>query len=314
MPRGPKIQPWVRQLIVRQAIKDIDIPRIEVAQNIRRLLEGMRADVPTASTILRLISWARQKAPKPDDLWSIGASLQYGIPMEATGDLLEIWKRCIVLGRKFTVREAKWAATLRSAIDFTELLRYAAVYALEEKAADTVSMSMNTTELDLYLCFPENTPMEIKVRQEARNMGLLPQPQWLSPPLKQHEQSSLEQIWVSPALNMEGPVSKTIELHLGLIINHTEEISQDADMLYAMWLRKLSEVPGWDELSPKSKEELVRSLRAEVAAASNAAEGSAPWINRIGPITIWQPSESILQRAGFSTEAEKEMKKPRRRK
>ena len=53
-----------------------------------------------------------------DGLWSVGESAKpgYGIPADATGTMLELWRYSLEVGYPFTLRHAQWAARLHKVI------------------------------------------------------------------------------------------------------------------------------------------------------------------------------------------------------
>ena len=101
MPKGPKISPNIRRFIVWEAIDQLDKPRRVLAVE---LLDWIKENVdvrtlPELESITKIISTVRQKIPRKEDHWSVGASTIHNISAEATADLIKISKWCLVVGR-----------------------------------------------------------------------------------------------------------------------------------------------------------------------------------------------------------------------
>ena len=198
------------------------------------------------------------------------------------------------------MREARWAARLRGSVPFSRLLYAAACYAIEEQVADALAEPFDTTSLDLYmLCLPDDNIIRNKVQFDARRLGIISSSKGLMLPRE-------KQSWAEDRLNrdlmyMDLPVSKAIEKISGAYWIHEEELSDDADTLYALWLRKLSESQKWEELSTDSRDELAKRLFDEVKEIYTKAESQGvPWLNRYPEVMSWQPSSDLLEEAGVS--------------
>ncbi|MFC1902669.1 hypothetical protein ACFLX4_01185 [Chloroflexota bacterium] len=304
MPRAPKIPAHIRELIVRQAIEQLDKPRQLLATELRERIEhnAKIPSIPEINTIAKIISAARHKVPRNEDPWSVGASILHNIPDEANSDLIKIWKWCIVIGRTFNVREAKWAAKLRGAVPFSSLLYVAAYYALEEQVAEAFGKPLDTTSLDLYmLCFPDDSVIKNKIQFDARRLGLIPSRG--APPLSGEERPKVVDRLNPDLLRMDDPISKVIERLTGVYNPHVEELSDDGDALYAMWLKKLSQGQNWEQLSGDSHDEMAMRLFREVKEICDKANSEhIPLFNLYPEVMHWQPSKQLLDKAGVTIE------------
>ncbi len=86
----------------------------------------------------------------------------------ATGRLLEIYRRCLIVGQRFTIRQAIWAARLADALpqaDFSPLHSLAYRYASREKTALALDQPMDTSDLDAELAFID---MPVECRASGR--------------------------------------------------------------------------------------------------------------------------------------------------
>jgi len=258
--------------------------------------------LPELESITKIISTVRQKIPRKEDHWSVGASTIHNISAEATADLIKISKWCLVVGRDFTIREAKWADKLRGTVPFSKLLYVAASYAVEEQVAQALDEVTDTTSLDFYmLCFPDDTVMGNKVQLDSRLSGLMPKEMTTRLP-REREKGQYDRL-DPDVIRMEEPVSKVIEKLSGSYWVHEQELSEDADALYALWLRKLSEGPQWDHLSADSREEVARLLFAEVQALNKNAESHVPWMVRFTEVMSWKPPPDLLDKAGINPDS-----------
>lgn len=136
-----------------------------------------------------------------DEPWSLGVSAEYNIPPEATKDLLKIKKWCFVVGRKFTSREAQWAARLRGIVDWQDLLSMAAKYAIRERVSEVMGKApseRDTTDLDIRLMdgfdiIPASFAMNSFPYEERRQYGE-----------------------ASYSSDVDGPASELVKRHLDL--------------------------------------------------------------------------------------------------
>ena len=160
MAKGPKISSRVRRLITRVAQ---DHPRLyakEVLENVRPQLDKWRERQPGLSAAQKIMTSARKVKDPRDQPWNLALGFRFGVPAEATADLLAIWKGSIIGGTVFTVRQAIWAARLRGAISETseaghiwQLYYWASNYAADERGAEALEEEFDTTHLDWNLAF-----------------------------------------------------------------------------------------------------------------------------------------------------------------
>lgn len=119
-----------------------------------------------------------------DNPWSLGESVkpQYGIPGDATGILLELWKYSMEIGYPLTLRHAKWIARLYKLIVTAndegnhwkqiQILFFTALrYADRERVSQALKQpQFDTRDEDVNLVTPVD---EVKILQDA---GVLPLP------------------------------------------------------------------------------------------------------------------------------------------
>lgn len=129
----------------------------------KQLRDAIKEKLPSYDTVRPFC----KKWKEPDVLdkpWSLGAPDETGISCEATVDLLDVWKYCLAIGHTFTIREAKWVARIRTAIQASEniyqyrgalLFGYAHEYAIRERISKILKSHMDTHDIDSNLCFQE---------------------------------------------------------------------------------------------------------------------------------------------------------------
>ncbi len=200
--------------------------------------------------------------------WSLGASAKHNIPHDANRELIELWKWCVVVGRTFTIREAQWVVRLRGLVPYDILLANAIDYALRERACLIVKKGgiPDTADLDGRIAFKD------KEGHRAWSYGVAVRTGVVQEPVKAKKKGgelALDGINTVFAVLMEyEPAGKLVELSLGLNVykEHSNSLSTDGDMAYAMWLRRLSQGPKWGkELTRSEKENIADALYEEVA-------------------------------------------------
>jgi hypothetical protein len=289
------------------AILDADRPRVLVAREARSLLKLQKLPVPSEQTTVKLISKIRQEMPEHDELenpWSLAVSEAYGIPPEAYDCLLEIWKWSLIVGRKFTIREAKWVSKLRliRAIPFHRLLFEAACYALEERISKLLKEDFrNSASLDAQFIFSDSLAGR-KVRGDAIDTGILKVV--LPLPERQEYEKTLIQAWGHGLLLllMDKPHSLAVEVDLfGADLSQEADLQGDWGMVYALWLRRLSEGRRWANLSRERKIKYATELRREVGDLSRRAAQieSTGQIEERSSVMDWKPSNFILRGVGI---------------
>ena len=120
----PAIKPYIHEMIRREILLEQGQPperrlpvNVLADQIQRRLIEKNEKRVPRLSTLEKYISFYRSTTSL-DEPWSLGEStkLEYDIPGDATGILLELWKYSLEIGYPFTLRHARWIARLHKVI------------------------------------------------------------------------------------------------------------------------------------------------------------------------------------------------------
>jgi len=288
---------------------------------------------PGISAIDKRLRKYRERETEDDPLqaaWSLGVSTRFNIPPDANADLLRIWWWCLVVGRTFTIREAAWVAKLRGTVPPRGLLKEACTYALRERACELLNKGKTYThDLDLQLAFLRvvRDPF-YAVSRAARSTGIIPEPAIeqvrdlvSSQEVEAGREPNLESLprWQQGALAeqvvrsvtrevnfawLAVPAGTAVEYSLGFICEHSLEVSDDADMVYALWLRYLSKGSKWNNLSQVGKERIAQRLHEEVAAATQKMRGwredeTKDWLERAVGFD-WKPSKELFSEVGVA--------------
>lgn len=225
--------------------------------------------------------------------WTLGASLQYSIPSEANGDLLKISTRHSLLGRVFTIRQARWAAVLRNAVPFERLPFFARKYARRELMIG--KGIPETTDLDIQAAFHERQlqralwvidamPKSLHIPSEALNADA--------------DSISLDtEYWFI----MEEPLVVTASLlllprHVGAPYPDVE-LSETAQTVFAGWLAKATRAPGWPLLPNDVKSSIAVEIFTQVAVKQAEFDIPSPSKETKQAMRDWTPfsKETIEQ-------------------
>ncbi len=224
-----------------------------------------------------------------DEPWCLGVSVKLGISSEANADLLKIYKWCTLVGRPFTIREAKWVAQLRGVVSRTDLLRIASNYAAKERIYEMELASGNshdrfdTADLDAFISF---RPLGWEYHTGCR-LGLYPELRdWRG--MAESTPRILDLDLDSPASMVEWailPCHDKYKIELvrkpdemqKIIINDKKnqnkepyllqdagELPDQEEAVYAMWLVKMSNQPAWETLDLAKKVNVANQLHNEV--------------------------------------------------
>ena len=150
MAKGPKINNEIVCRITRIHVKQPNWSAKEVQREIQANLRGENPKVeqgwPGLSAIQKVLTVLRkmdtEKAPEVrglDSPWSVITLAEYAIPPEALRTVLNMavyFRKEEGLGRRMTIREARWAAWLSSMTDLHKLFYAIQEYAEEEKAME----------------------------------------------------------------------------------------------------------------------------------------------------------------------------------
>ena len=150
MAKGPKINDEVISQITRIHLQHPDWTAKEVQREVQANLREKNPNItqgwPGLSTVQKVIKDTRYKGTqRPPELigldspWSIITLAKYGISPEALPAVLNmaaLFRQEAGLGRRMTIREARWAAWLSSMTDLRQLFHTIQDYAEEEKAME----------------------------------------------------------------------------------------------------------------------------------------------------------------------------------
>lgn len=216
-------------------------------------LSGKKYPLPTERTIRNILARAGSiRLEEVDSPWSLGASASHDIPAEASGDLLKIWKWCLIVGRPFTIREAKWVGRLRSTARPENLLFMASLYAIQERMSKG-NQQFNSSHLDSWLVFGQS---EVWIYRSLQALGII---QGI------FRGDKPEEFYGNPWLDWIGEPGKSIEGLLNISPKHVQILTKEADVVYAIWLRLLGQGSRWQSLTSEAKNSLAQRLHNEVA-------------------------------------------------
>ena len=131
------------------------LKREKVLENLTTYLTKHRPGwrIPADATLLNEISKTRNKPDPEGAPWCLGAKLD--IPNEALPAVLQAWKESKLDGSLFTIREARWCATLSAFIKDSWTLRsWAWGYANREWACKLLELDFDTSDFDTILTTP----------------------------------------------------------------------------------------------------------------------------------------------------------------
>jgi hypothetical protein len=162
MSSGPKIPDNLRNWITQQAQLHskwtVSKIQSEMASWIR--VNHPSYAVPQYDAVQKAARKARNVKSPLEELWSLGIGESFGISADATADLLAIWRRSIIGGTTFTIRQAIWAARIRGAVQVLppknrveEIYGWAAAYAANHRVAEVLGKPIDTSFLDSNLAF-----------------------------------------------------------------------------------------------------------------------------------------------------------------
>lgn len=321
MAKGPIITEYAK-MVISEICEDHPNWRAKDVQ--REANRKLQSKAPKLNAVQKIMQQRRKIAEGVDTNldapWSLGLSAIYRIPSEANPELIEVWKWCFVVGLTFTVREARWVARLREIVPYEYLYVFAVVYARREKACQLLGFPATLApELDFQVAF-----------HQSRRLGGTPKLEdiWLSMTAKElgtwdrtiprllYDHISDSDHWDKEYFaNRLHPASQAVEMYLDLGPQKTKAISENADMIYAMWLRLFSQCPKWKRISEISKMDIAERLYEEVAAKDMEYEdlleiyrrGEEPpgwrkgWsLALLDAVKSWIPSQELQDEVGLS--------------
>jgi len=223
---------------------------------VAKFLKLSERDNPSLRSYEDKISYFRERLRIKNPLdapWSIAASLKYGISPEATADLINVWKYCLAIGHTFTIREAKWVALIRTAIQTSRnvyqyrgalLFGYANEYAIRERISEILSSPMDTRDIDGNLCFQERDWDWVVFRA----IGMIPRltTKYYNKELSEY---NLFSIYINAASYIAE--QNMPEVDPNRIISLASELSEKQAYMFAALLSYLSKGPLWREISTR---------------------------------------------------------------
>ena len=164
MSRGKNVSWKVQQKIGEVAERNLSLKHFEIRDEVARIFEGEDEYIPGPDAIGKIARKARNFKEHEDQDWSIGAS-GYAVSPEALPTVLAVWRRCVIKGSRFTVRQAKWVGRLRDLKlsnagedHIEELYVWSGLYAGREKVNLALSKPekqprLDTSDMDALLAF-----------------------------------------------------------------------------------------------------------------------------------------------------------------
>jgi len=306
MSRGPKVSKDDQVTIAEILIEYPKLPAKEVQREANRRLHDKG---PGLSYIQKFMAERRKKANKdtsPDAPWSLGLSAIYQIPPEANQDLLKVWKWCTVVGMTFTIREAQWVARLRALFPFERLYSHAILYARRERACQFLGWDTKiiTTDLDIDILFPTHVAklpqltalwMSSTAKRLARGIYYSEDEETL---LTKHEQDFREKEYFAWETNF--PASRVVQLYLAVLPKHNQKLSENADIIYTLWLRLFGNGVKWKRMDEETKNIIAQQLYEEVAQAEKEINDLTEADTDVYiKYRAWMPSEKLLHKVGI---------------
>lgn len=297
MAKAPYISNAVKTLVTQEALNYRNKPRRALVTELTDLVSRMGERVPSEENLERMISWARNHAPHPEDApWALAASIKHGIPTEATPTVLRIWKLCLVRGEPLSIREAKWIAWLQTIRKDTEnLLVWSRAYALRERACEALGKPCDTSDLDAALIMGQ---WELAT---ARLVGTIKPFQIELGPAPYYTHTEDIEFADSSVLNLAGQTESTFMLSKGLddpgevekAESELEDLqplghrlhTEQARWVYVHWLLHLSKGPKIKRLKVRDRLDIILGLREWVE--------EHPWANVRTTIDIFPIGESF---------------------
>jgi len=290
MPRGVKLTPHVENLILRACIEHrewISKPKKIQEWVIANLHESEKVwggpNWPGIDVIKdRLRKKIRPKlenippeSKRLDEPWSIGASVEHGIPPEASKDLFDIWRFSLALDRPISIRQAKWIVYIRNLFyqDISTgnrysdkvsrnlwLIRQSWLYSILERVAGIEEKHFDTTDLDAASFMPNWE------RATALKLGKVSSIDYPQDALAKLEKQGVSLTSPSVSVNsVEQAVWHDVRSEpppqLALMgSGATDEVlPEEDDLVCAYWLMYLSKGPRWNDLPPSP--EVTRELQ-----------------------------------------------------
>jgi len=287
--RGPKIPVKTRGIINEAALLLPNIDREELAKFLRKYLADEGLMTPSLETVKRMISAARNSDTNEDQAWSLSTSAKYGIPDELNGDLFQILKGCLIIGRTLTIREAKWIARLKEVVPPENLLYHAVQYSIRERACLVSEIANDTADLDAELVFGKYDSKTSFFA--AINTGIIEKPKHIIEKTQELIIISPENMFNTNNVSNADRIIESIVLKpVGLDFKHDDDLSEDGKTAYALWLRHLCKGTQWINLTIDRKRKIAMDLRKEIAATKNL-----PYWEHVD----WEPSRKILKEVGL---------------
>ena len=321
MAKGPIITDEVRLLISEVHIAHPHWLAKDVQHEVNVRMRGKGPRISAIQKQLTTVRKASASVSKSLEApWSIAVSADYGIPLETNEVLMKIWKWCAVVGMTLTIREAQWVARLRGVTTDDLLYSLAVSYARREHVCQLLGREeIYTADLDIVSVFPMTnvmwSPYDTEVRWAFLEtwrvvIGISYSTDDLA--LFDKHAAELDSWNKSTFAYMNIPAGQTVEKYLSINPQHSQVLGENADIVYALWLRLFGSSPKWKNMTLETKIEMAMRLRKEVELeekeikdAVEAYEDSKTedekWsisFNTIMNFAQWKPAEELLRDVG----------------
>lgn len=269
------------------------------------------AYVPAWESLQDIVQEARRFPPSDYDVpWSVAASVQHGLPAEATRDLFYIWRVSLAIDRPITVRQARWIAHLRTlypvpagpyshkAMAALTLINRSWLCGVAERVSEISPArsqsagDFDSSAIDAAIFMPpwENAtalqldriggwvfPAEVLARiEEKGDIPLRSTPESI--------RSVEEAVW--RGVRSEPPGYMEVMADVG---RPEDLLPEEEDLVAAYWLSHLSKGPLWDDLPEQPLiEALARHARDEHERAEKAGN--------LALDSDWWPDDSLYSR------------------
>lgn len=155
--RLTRIKPSVKKIIISNALNSREKPRLQLASELKEIIEHMGENSPTEETMIKMISDARNQGPNPLDApWHLGFT-QREISLESIPYIFAVQSYAgIKEFGSISARQAGWISHFRgfykmpmSESETFDLFRISGYYATREIVSEIAGFpEFDTTELD----------------------------------------------------------------------------------------------------------------------------------------------------------------------
>ena len=320
MAKGPKTPDEIR-IRVNEIYLDLR-DEVDYEPRGKEVLEKLKQEllktashypVPSLSQVQHILSMTRKNLDNLGDLdksWSIGISTEYGIPDDATGELLKVWAQCLFGGKQLTIRQAQWVTRLRwitkaggdeqnpgRVTTPGKVHEWASMYAGRERAARAAGQRMDTTDLDALLGLESEIYLAAVETQMVPGWSYTKRIEALAEgdPERALTELRSNEYTFSDWKEIED-VQHTVVATFERLPEHSQA---EAVGVCDIWLSAFHKKgKGLSAISKQDRFDIVKALAEEVVAYFESGPISARFTRSTDP-TVWKPSRELLERVGY---------------